>query len=119
MHQMQEEDPEFFLSIVWMQKGGLGTFSARMHNLIWTGVFGDVVVFDSTYRVNRYNLPFVPFIGVNHHQSMVVFDCSILSDDTNLSYVWLLEALSDHDINLHTILPQIYITRPCQEFIFL
>ena len=83
------------------------------------GVFGDVVVFDSTYRVNRYNLPFVPLIGVNHHQSMVVFDCSILSDDTNLSYVWLLEALSDHDINLHTILPQIYITRPCQEFNFL
>jgi hypothetical protein len=54
--------------------------------------FGDVVVFDSTYRVNRYNLPFVPFTGVNHHRSTVVFSCGILSDETILSYVWLLEA---------------------------
>jgi hypothetical protein len=48
----------------------------RLKNLIWSdshsqmdyGVFGDVIIFDNTYRVNRYNLPFVPFIGVNHHR---------------------------------------------------
>jgi zinc finger SWIM domain-containing protein 3 len=57
------------------------------------GPFGDVVVFDSTYRVNRYNLPFIPFVGVNHHRSTVVFGCGILSDETIPSYVWLLRAL--------------------------
>ena len=29
--------------------------------------FGDVVAFDSTYKTNKYNLPFVVLIGVNHH----------------------------------------------------
>jgi hypothetical protein len=42
--------------------------------------------------VNRYNLPFVPFIGVNHHRGMVVFGCGIISDETVASYVWLLQA---------------------------
>jgi hypothetical protein len=39
MRQMEEKDPDFFLSIVSMQKGGLITFSDRMHNLRWTMVF--------------------------------------------------------------------------------
>lgn len=39
MRQMHENDPEFFLSIVWMQKGGLRTFFGQMHNLRWTMVF--------------------------------------------------------------------------------
>uniref|UniRef100_K3ZNJ8 SWIM-type domain-containing protein n=1 Tax=Setaria italica TaxID=4555 RepID=K3ZNJ8_SETIT len=94
MRQMQEKDPEFFFTFSVDAQG-------RLKNLFWSdaqsqidyGVFGDVVVFDSTYRVNRYNLPFVPFIGVNHHRSTVVFGCGILSDETILSYVWLLEAL--------------------------
>ena len=68
MRQMQEKDPEFFFTFSVDAQG-------RLKNLFWSdaqsqidyGVFGDVVVFDSTYRVNRYNLPFVPFIGVNHH----------------------------------------------------
>uniref|UniRef100_K3YLN5 SWIM-type domain-containing protein n=1 Tax=Setaria italica TaxID=4555 RepID=K3YLN5_SETIT len=94
MHQMQEKDSEFFFTFSVDAQG-------RLKNLFWSdaqsqidyGVFGDVVVFDNTYRVNRYNLPFVPFIGVNHHRSTVVFGCSILLDETILSYVWLLEAL--------------------------
>jgi zinc finger SWIM domain-containing protein 3 len=69
-------------------------------NLFWSdgqsqidyGAFGDVIVSDSTYRVNRYNLPFIPFIGVNHHRSTIVFGCGILSDETMVSYVWLLKA---------------------------
>ncbi|XP_074358939.1 protein FAR1-RELATED SEQUENCE 5-like [Apium graveolens] len=35
--------------------------------------FGDVVAFDTTYRTNRYAMPFVPFIGVNHHYQSVIF----------------------------------------------
>ena len=53
--------------------------------------FGDVVVFDSTYRTNRYNLPFVPFVGLNHHRSTVVFGCGILSNETFEAYEWLLQ----------------------------
>jgi hypothetical protein len=72
----------------------------QLQNIFWSdsrsqldyGVFGDVVVFDSTYRVNRYNLPFVPFIGIGHHRTTVVFGCGILSDKTVSLYIWLLNA---------------------------
>jgi zinc finger SWIM domain-containing protein 3 len=94
LRHMEEKDPEFFFTYSTDNHG-------RLKNLFWSdaqsqtdyGAFGDVVVFDSTYRVNRYNLPFVPFIGVNHHRSTVVFGCGIISDETIPSYVWLLEAL--------------------------
>jgi zinc finger SWIM domain-containing protein 3 len=29
--------------------------------------FGDVIVFDGTYKTNKYNMPLVSFVGVNHH----------------------------------------------------
>ncbi|XP_022853627.1 protein FAR1-RELATED SEQUENCE 5-like [Olea europaea var. sylvestris] len=29
--------------------------------------FGDVVTFDTTYLTNKYDMPFAPFVGVNHH----------------------------------------------------
>uniref|UniRef100_J3MBF6 SWIM-type domain-containing protein n=1 Tax=Oryza brachyantha TaxID=4533 RepID=J3MBF6_ORYBR len=52
--------------------------------------FGDVVVFDSTYRVNKYNLPFIPFVGVNHHGSTVIFACAIVADEKTSTYEWIL-----------------------------
>ncbi|KAL6638252.1 hypothetical protein ACP70R_025824 [Stipagrostis hirtigluma subsp. patula] len=93
MREKQEHDLEFFFKYSVDDEG-------RLKNIFWSdaqsqidyGAFGDVVVFDSTYRVNRYNLPFVPFVGVDHHRSTVVFGCGILSDESVSSYVWLLQA---------------------------
>ncbi|XP_062233641.1 protein FAR1-RELATED SEQUENCE 5-like [Phragmites australis] len=89
----QEEDPEYFFKYSVDDEGHLkNVFWADTQSRIDYHAFGDVVVFDSTYRVNRYNLPFVPFIGLNHHHSTVVFGCGIISDESVSSYVWLLEA---------------------------
>ena len=52
--------------------------------------FGDVMVFDSTYKMNRYGMPFIPFVGLNHHRKTTVFGCGIVSDETEGTYVWLL-----------------------------
>ena len=52
--------------------------------------FGDVMVFDSTYKMNRYGMPFIPFVGLNHHRKTTVFGCGIVSDETEETYVWLL-----------------------------
>lgn len=89
----QEKDPEFFYKHSTDSEG-------HLENIFWADAqcrmdydaFGGVVVFDSTYRVNKYNLPFVPFIGVNHHRSTTVFGFGIVSDEKTKSYVWLLEA---------------------------
>ncbi|BBG93965.1 Protein kinase superfamily protein [Prunus dulcis] len=34
------------------------------------GFYGDVVVFDTTFNTNRYDLTFAPMLGVNNHESM-------------------------------------------------
>ncbi|XP_073130821.1 protein FAR1-RELATED SEQUENCE 5-like [Henckelia pumila] len=53
-------------------------------------VFGDVVVFDTTYNTNKYEMIFVPFVGVNHHHKTIIFVCGFLSDEKTESFVWLL-----------------------------
>ncbi|KAI8531310.1 hypothetical protein RHMOL_Rhmol11G0126500 [Rhododendron molle] len=48
---------------------------SRLRNVFWADArsratckeFGDIVTFDTTYLVNRYEMPFAPFVGVNHH----------------------------------------------------
>ncbi|XP_038697766.1 protein FAR1-RELATED SEQUENCE 5-like [Tripterygium wilfordii] len=53
--------------------------------------FGDVVIFDTTYRTNKYNMIYAPFVGVNHHWKNVFFGCAFLLDETTSSFVWLFE----------------------------
>ncbi|XP_074557556.1 protein FAR1-RELATED SEQUENCE 5-like [Curcuma longa] len=53
-------------------------------------VFGDVVIFDTTYNTNKYGLIFAPFVGVNHHHQTILFGCGFLSDEKTESFVWLL-----------------------------
>ena len=72
----------------------------RLMSLLWCDTqsrmdyqsFGDVVVFDSTYRMNRYKMLFVPFVGLNHHRNTTVFGCGIICDERADSYVWVLQA---------------------------
>lgn len=47
---------------------------ARIKNFFWADAsraayeeFGDVITFDTAYLTNRYDIPFAPFVGVNHH----------------------------------------------------
>ncbi|KAK1272213.1 Protein FAR1-RELATED SEQUENCE 5 [Acorus gramineus] len=36
--------------------------------------FSDVISFDSTYLTNKYDMPFAPFVGVNHHGHQKSYD---------------------------------------------
>ncbi|XP_057430837.1 protein FAR1-RELATED SEQUENCE 5-like [Lotus japonicus] len=56
-------------------------------------VFGDVVAFDATYRKNKYQYPFVMFSGVNNHNQTTVFASAIIANETEETYIWLLERL--------------------------
>ncbi|KAL6581423.1 hypothetical protein OROMI_007346 [Orobanche minor] len=53
--------------------------------------FGDVVVFDVTYKTNKFKMPFAPFIGVNHHGQSILFGGALLEDETEETFTWLLE----------------------------
>ncbi|KAL4391379.1 hypothetical protein AHAS_Ahas03G0239200 [Arachis hypogaea] len=53
-------------------------------------VFEDVLRFDATYSQNKYKCPLVIFSSVDHHMRTVVFGCTILSNESEESYLWLL-----------------------------
>jgi zinc finger SWIM domain-containing protein 3 len=53
--------------------------------------YRDVLVFESTYKMNRYGMPFIPFIGLNNHRRTTVFGCAIVADEKEETYVWLLQ----------------------------
>uniref|UniRef100_A0A7N0VLE0 SWIM-type domain-containing protein n=2 Tax=Kalanchoe fedtschenkoi TaxID=63787 RepID=A0A7N0VLE0_KALFE len=49
------------------------------------------MVFDVTYRTNKFKMPFSPFVGVNHHRQRVLFGGALLDDETEETFVWLFE----------------------------
>ncbi|KAI8528052.1 hypothetical protein RHMOL_Rhmol12G0121100 [Rhododendron molle] len=65
---MKADNFDFFFAMDLNEKG-------RLRNVFWADArsraackeFGDVVTFDTTYLVNKHNMPFAPFVGVNHH----------------------------------------------------
>lgn len=71
----------------------------RLECLLWCDgesrmnyeIFGDVLTFDATYRKNKYNCPFVVFLGVNHHNQTIVFATGIVIRETEETNAWLLE----------------------------
>ncbi|XP_015889513.2 protein FAR1-RELATED SEQUENCE 5 [Ziziphus jujuba] len=88
----QAENPAFFYAVQ-------GDEDQCMSNIFWADpkartnytYFGDTVTFDTTYRSNRYRLPFAPFTGVNHHGQPVLFGCALLINESESSFVWLFE----------------------------
>ncbi|KAK8492271.1 hypothetical protein V6N12_010291 [Hibiscus sabdariffa] len=71
-----------------------------LRNIFWIdsrsraayGYFGDVVAVDTTCLSNKYQIPLVAFVGVNHHGQSILFGCGLLGDDTFETYVWLFRA---------------------------
>ncbi|CAN1160172.1 Protein FAR1-RELATED SEQUENCE 5 [Linum perenne] len=50
-------------------------------------------MFDTTYKKNKYNLPFVIFSSVNHHYSTCIFGCALLQHEKEDNYTWALDTL--------------------------
>ncbi|XP_059629955.1 protein FAR1-RELATED SEQUENCE 5-like [Cornus florida] len=62
-HAVQLDKDDYITNIFWAD--------ARM--IIDYGHFGDIVSFDTTYKVNNVNRPFAAFVGLNHHRETVIF----------------------------------------------
>ncbi|KAK2408219.1 protein FAR1-RELATED SEQUENCE [Trifolium repens] len=86
----QAQDSMFYYSVQLDQE-------SRLTNVFWRdgksvvdyNCFGDVVIFDTTYRANKYNLICAPFVGVNHHMQNIMFGCALLFDESEVSFAWL------------------------------
>ncbi|XP_020268934.1 protein FAR1-RELATED SEQUENCE 5-like [Asparagus officinalis] len=89
---MTVNDPEFYFAIEVDSSG-------QMRSVFWADgrsrasylQFSDVIVFDVTYRTNKFGLPFAPFTGVNHHRQSTLLGCALLVDEQEDIFVWLFE----------------------------
>ncbi|CAL5360469.1 unnamed protein product [Camellia sinensis] len=76
------------------QENWLGKlFWADSRSRLDYAAFGDVLVFDTTYKTNAYNKPFVIFVRVNNHFETTIFACNLLVDETIATYTWILQKL--------------------------
>ncbi|KAI4338111.1 hypothetical protein L6164_016463 [Bauhinia variegata] len=86
---MQLTNPNFFYLMDFNDEG-------HLRNALWVdarsraacGYFGDVIYFDNTYLSNKYEIPLVTFVGMNHHGQSVLLGCGLLAGETIESYVW-------------------------------
>ncbi|KAM1961763.1 hypothetical protein EV2_022469 [Malus domestica] len=91
----------------------------RMTNFFWRDgrsrldyeCFGDVVVFDTTYRTNRYNMICARFVGVNHHWKNVLFGCAFLLDEKTETFTWLFDTFLE---SMGGQKPKTIFTNQCQ-----
>jgi len=86
----QPEDAMFYYSVQLDQHSHLtNVFWRDGRSKVDYDCFGDVLIFDTTYRTNNYNLICAPIISVNHHWQNVMFGCALLFDETASTFTWL------------------------------
>ncbi|XP_057734470.1 protein FAR1-RELATED SEQUENCE 5-like [Arachis stenosperma] len=87
-----ESDPMAMARYSLTNKGMLGNmFWADGGSRVDYQYFGDVLVFDATYKKNKYRRPLVIFSGANNHKQTTIFGFGLLMDETFESYKWILE----------------------------
>ena len=47
------------------------------------------MTFDTTYLTNRYDMPFTPFVGVNHHGQSTLLGWGLISNEDTETFIWL------------------------------
>ncbi|XP_059650627.1 protein FAR-RED IMPAIRED RESPONSE 1-like [Cornus florida] len=86
------EDSLFFYSLqLDTEQMITNIFWSDCRMIIDYGHFGDVISFDTTYKVVHDNKPFAIFLGMNHHRETTVFGAALTYDETADSFVWLFE----------------------------
>lgn len=122
LNQMQNENPSFFYAIQLDKEDCVtNVFWVDAMSRMAYNYFGDVVIFDTAYLMNKYRTPFVPFIGVNHHGQFVLFGCALLVDGTKSSFVWLFKTwlaaisgrhpvsiITDQDIEIQSAVAEVF-----------
>ncbi|XP_074314490.1 protein FAR1-RELATED SEQUENCE 5-like [Silene latifolia] len=92
----QAEEPGFLFRVQFNEEG-------RLSNIFWRDammredylLYRDVIIFDTTYRTNRYNLICGAFVGINNHWSNVMFGCAFLSNENQESFEWLFKVFNE------------------------
>ena len=96
MNALAAKDPHFFCRFTADSEDRMvDMFWRDGHSFVDYQCYGDVLIFNSTYKTNVYNRPLVLFVGTNNHRGSIVFGAALLSDETVETYTWLLRKFLD------------------------
>nr|XP_011462637.1 PREDICTED: protein FAR1-RELATED SEQUENCE 5-like [Fragaria vesca subsp. vesca] len=91
MRALAAKDPHFICRFTTdLEDRLVDIFWRDGHSFVDYQCYGDVLIFDSTYKTNVYNRPLVLFVGSNHHRDSIIFGAALISDETEETYTWLL-----------------------------
>ncbi|XP_010323949.1 protein FAR1-RELATED SEQUENCE 2 isoform X1 [Solanum lycopersicum] len=88
---MQAERPNSYYAIDFDKE-------KRMRNVFWIDAKGrndyvhfcDVIYLDTYYIRNKYKVPFLPIVGVNHHFQFLLLGCALVGDESSSTFNWLM-----------------------------
>ncbi|KAF7842414.1 Protein FAR1-RELATED SEQUENCE 11 [Senna tora] len=87
----KKDDTKFKYSYTMENEGKLQHIFLSSPCFDWYTKYGDVVVFDTTYKVNAYEMPFGVFVGINNHGKTIIFGCALLRNETTATFSWLMK----------------------------
>ncbi|KAM0849348.1 hypothetical protein ACQ4PT_053788 [Festuca glaucescens] len=91
--EMQAKQTNFFYLMDFYVEG-------HLRSVLWADsrsreayqYFNDAIWVDTTCLRNKFHVPLVLFLGVNHHGQLVLLGCGLLSDESTESFLWLFKS---------------------------
>ncbi|XP_021742816.1 protein FAR1-RELATED SEQUENCE 5-like [Chenopodium quinoa] len=90
LQERADNDPSFFYRLKFGEENNVVSYFWRDSQMLEDfKAYGDVLIFDTTYRTNKYGLICAPFVGINCHWRTTMFGCAFISDERTDTFVWL------------------------------
>ncbi|XP_021730585.1 protein FAR1-RELATED SEQUENCE 5-like [Chenopodium quinoa] len=92
LQERADNDPSFFYRLKFGEENNVMSYFWRDSQMLEDfKAYGDFLIFDTTYRTNKYGLICAPFVGINCHWRTTMFGCAFISDEKTDTFVWLLK----------------------------
>lgn len=90
---MKLTNPNFFYLMDVDDDGCLrNVFWADARSRVSSVLFCDTVAIDTTCITNKFEIPLISFVGVNHHGQHVLLGCGFLGHESVEYFVWIFRA---------------------------
>ncbi|GLT25331.1 hypothetical protein SLA2020_232840 [Shorea laevis] len=87
---MKLTNPNFFYLMDFDDDGRLrNVFWADARSRTASAYFCDIVAIDTTCLSNKYEIPLISFVGVNHHGQSLLLGCGFLGHESVEYFVWI------------------------------
>ena len=109
LEQKKKDDDEFSYFV------NINPSTNELESVIWMcyeqklsySRFNDIIVYDNTYKSNRYDMPFGIFTGINNYGQSTCFSGTLMITESTQSFIWVF----DHFLQLvNNHAPKVFLT---------